>query len=109
MTLADDIATDMADLFDGTETVSLYDKSANTTDSSVTALPRQIRRTEIEAAVELGLQPIDCIWHVQTSTTDIVPEPGDEITDTSSNVWTILASSKDTLGTRYKCACRLQE
>jgi hypothetical protein len=37
MTLAADIAGDMAD-FDGIETVSLYSASANTTDSAVTAL-----------------------------------------------------------------------
>jgi hypothetical protein len=107
MTLATDIAGDMAD-FDGLETVSLFDVSANTTDASVSALRRAVNYSPTQAGGSLGVKPTKTVWHIQQSTTDIVPDEGDTITDASSVVWTIDSVDKATLGTRWRCPCTQQ-
>ena len=107
MTLATDIASDMA-TFDGLETVTLYDQSANTSDTSVSALRRALSHREVQLNGPIGIEPSDVACHVQANTTAIVPVPGDSITDSGSVVFTILSVSKDTLGSRYRCVCRQQ-
>ena len=106
MTLAADLAADMAD-FDGVETVSLHDVSANTTDASVTGLRRAVDQN-LQPGGALGVQPQLAVWHIQQSTTSIVPAIGDTITDSSSVVWTIDSVQKATLGTRWRCPCTQQ-
>ncbi|MHC4526412.1 MAG: hypothetical protein ACYS29_00935 [Planctomycetota bacterium] len=108
MALADDIASDLAD-FDGTETVSLYDQSANTTDSSVTALRRVLSHRDVQMGSPLGLEPDDTVFHLQLNTTSIVPTGGDKITDSGSVLYTILSAHKETLNTRWRCICRQQK
>ena len=107
MTLADDIAGDMAD-FDGLETVSLYDVSANTTDASVSALRRAVNYSPTQAGGSFGVNPTKTVFHIQTSTTAIIPAEGDTITDSASTVWTIDSVDKATLGTRWRCPCTEQ-
>lgn len=108
MTLATEIASDMAD-FDGLETVSLYDQSADTTDTTVTALRRSLSHREVQLGAPLGIEPHDVVFHLQANTTAIVPENGDTITDSDSVVFQVLSVSKDTLETRWRCVCRQQK
>ncbi len=110
MTLATDIAGDMAQM-DGIETVTLtgYRSGSTVTDTSVTALRRQLSHRELQLGGPVGLEPTDMVWHLQENTiTTIVPAPGDTITDGDSVVWTILSASKETLGTRWRCPSRRQ-
>jgi len=108
MVLSTDIASDMA-TFDGTETVSLWDASANTTDSSVTALRRALSHREVMLNGPVGIEPDDLVFHLQGNTTAITPTSGDTITDSGSVVYTILSVSKETLGTRWRCVSRQQK
>jgi hypothetical protein len=108
MAIQDDIASDLTD-FDWTETVTLYDQSANTSDTSVTALRRALNHRDMMMIGPAGLEPDDITFHIQVNTTAIVPTDGDTITDGDSNVYTILSVVKATLGTRWRCACRLQK
>ncbi len=110
MTLATDIANDMADM-DGIETVTLtgYRSGSTVTDTSVTALRRALSHREVDAGGPVGLDPSDLVWHLQANTiTTIVPAPGDTITDGDSVVWTVISASKETLGTRWRCLTRKQ-
>lgn len=107
MTLADDIAGDLAD-FDGVETVSLYSAAGNTTDSAVTALRHAIQYRDLQLGAPVGVEPTDTAFNLQASTVTTAPKQGDTITDSSNTVWTVLNVQKVTLGTRYRCACREQ-
>jgi len=107
MTLASSIANDLA-AFDGIETVTLGDVSAGTTDTSVTALRRELTFREVAMGGPLGTESGDITWHLQANTTAIVPANGDTITDGDSVVWTILSVTKTTLGSRWRCVCRKQ-
>ena len=107
MTLATDIASDLAD-FDGVETVSLYDQSADTTDASVTALRGPLSHRELQQGGPLGIEPHDVVFNIQANTTSIVPQPGDTITDGDNIVFQVLSVDKKTLGTRWRCVCRQQ-
>ena len=107
MTLATDIASDMVQ-FDGLETVTLYDQSANTSDASVSALRRALSHREVQLNGPVGIESSDVAFHIQVNTTAIVPVPGDTITDSGSTVFSILSVSKDALGTRFRCLCRQQ-
>jgi hypothetical protein len=108
MALADDIASDLAD-FDGAETVSLYDASANTTDSAVTALRRVLSHRDVQMGAPLGVEPDDIVFHLQQNTTSIVPTGGDTITDSGGTVFSIASVNKETLGTRWRCICRQEK
>lgn len=108
MTLATDIASDMVD-FDGIETVSLYDQSADVTDATVTALRRALSHREVQLGAPLGIEAHDIVFHLQANTTSIVPQNGDTITNGDSVVFQILSVSKDTLGTRWRCVSRQQK
>lgn len=108
MTLATDIASDLAD-FDEVETVSLYDQSADTTDATVTALRRRLSHREVQLGIPLGIEASDIVFHLQANTTAIVPQSGDTITDGDSIVFRVLSVGKETLGTRWRCACRQQK
>ncbi|KKN80768.1 hypothetical protein LCGC14_0325740 [marine sediment metagenome] len=108
MTLATDIASDLATM-DGIETVTLYDASADTTDTSVTALRRALSHREVQLGFPAGIEARDVAFHLQANTTAIVPVAGDTITDSGSVVFTILSVSKDTLGTRWRCLCRQEK
>ena len=102
MTLATDIATDLAG-FDEAETVSLYSQATNTTDSTVTALQRTILQS---AGGEI--EPRDTVWHLQADTATSPPVPGDVITDAAGVAYTITAVSTQVLGTIYRCQCTEQ-
>lgn len=109
MALADDIASDLASM-DGTETVSLYDASANTTDATVTALRGPLSHREVLGGHAIGIEPKDVVFQLQANTTSIVPAPGDAITDSTSVVFNIVGPvAKVTLGTRWRCVCKQQE
>ena len=107
MTLAADIANDMA-TFDGIETVSLYDKSGDTTDATVTGLRRALSHREVQLGGSVGINPTDTVWHLQANTTDIVPDVGDTITDGDAVVYTILSVESATLRTRWRLVTRKQ-
>ncbi len=98
----------MADM-DGIETVSLYDQSADTIDSSVTGLRRALTYRDVMLGGSIGLEPTGCAWHLQANTTSITPEAGDKITDSGSIAYTILSVSQETLKTRWRCLCNLQK
>ncbi len=108
MTLATDIASDLED-FDGVETVSLHDQSADTTDATVTALRGLLSHREVQQGGPLGIEAHDVVFNLQANTTSIVPEPGDTITDGDSVVFQVLSVNKMTLGTRWRCVCRQQK
>jgi len=58
---------------------------------------------------ELNLLPGDLVWHLpNTNMGAAVPKVGDTITDSTSVIWAVLAVSKDTLGTRWRCITRQQ-
>ena len=105
MTLADDIASDLASVAI-TETVTLTDSSANTSDASVTALRSPLNKRELAAGGPAGVSPGDIGFSIQANTTSIVPARGDYITDASSNAYTIVSVDTRTLQTVYRCLCR---
>ena len=109
MTFATDIANDY-EVFDGTETVT-YSNVANgavsSTDATVPgALRRNVQKSQLGG--ELALTPQDLVWHLPVATLTGTPKVGDTITDSGSVVWNMLAVSKDTLGTRWRCITRQQ-
>jgi hypothetical protein len=73
---------------DGTEIVSVLDVSANTTDSSVTAMNGT--RIVLEASGSPApSDPVKMEWTLYAATMSFVPAPGDKITDSESTIWTI--------------------
>lgn len=110
MTLATDIANDYT-AFDGAEAVTfsvVVNNAVSATVSVSSALRRALTKQAGQlSAAGLALEPEDVSFHLPVSLlSGNTPKPGDLITDASSVVFTILAATKATLGTRYACVCR---
>lgn len=59
------------------------------------------------ARAGLALESQDQVFHLPAVTlAGLTPRPGDQITDSSGAIWTILAAERATLGTRWACRCR---
>ncbi len=103
MTLATDIADDMADV-DNLETITL--SVGGVSDSSVSAFRRAATYMEVQAGGSVGLDSDDLAWNIQANTTTLVPTGGATITDGDSVVWRVLSVQGLTLSTRWRCMCR---
>ncbi len=110
MAFANDIADDM-ETFDGIEQITLAIQ--NHPDDSgkvygVNALQRPLSKREMSGGI-IGIEPSDTVFHLQANTLDDVkPQQRDVIEQEDGTRWTILATSRETLGTRWRCICRLQ-
>lgn len=110
MALATDIAADYT-AFDGAEAITFASvvNGATTVSLAVaSALRRALTKQAPQlSAAGLALEPGDVVFHVpNTLLSGNVPKPGDLITDAANVVFTILAATKATLGTRWACVCR---
>lgn len=102
MSLATDIADDYL-FFDGVETVTF----AGVT--TVKALREPLSRSEVAFGPQIGISPSDVAINLWVSTMGgNTPQPGDTITDASSNVYQILSCQLATLQTRWRCLCKKQ-
>lgn len=108
MALSDDIASDM-ETFDGLETITLFDQSANVSNNAVSALRRNLSFQDVVLGGNLGLESTSTNWHIQANTTNIAPQEGDRITSAGGVNHTVLSVNFDTFTTRYKCVCNLQQ
>lgn len=110
MAFADDIAGDYV-IFDGGETVTLRQiRSTGGTNVSITnAINQPLSRRLLAALGNVNLDGQERAWslnNTQVGSAGVVP--GDKITDASSNLWAVIYSTRETLGTRWDCVCRLE-
>lgn len=99
------------EIFDGLEAVTfkrVTDGSVASSTAIASALRMAITRQSNQlTAAGLSLEPGDLAFHLPAELLGAEkPKPGDLIEDASGVVYTILASTKATLGTRYACVCR---
>lgn len=107
--LSSDIASDCT-LLDGSESVSvtLRRPEGRTTIVVDGALRRTISR-DAKAFDGVTLIGDETVWHIPHAPLGIgqALQPGDSIA-AGNEVWSIVASQHETLGTRWRCACRKQ-
>ena len=104
MSVALDIANDMAEVVDNLEGVTL--READDTEHGVTYALRRVLTTSEKEASDGKYQSGDIVWHFPASSVAVEPVPGAKIIDGESNLWTILDASLATLSNRYRCVCR---
>lgn len=110
MTMAADIAGDWQHMGDVIEDVTHTDATDAGTDSCK-AHRAELSFREISANDMVGLEPTDIVWIVWAETLTPVPTQGDTLTDSASDVWSILALTAVTIGAtviKYRCICRKQ-
>lgn len=110
MAFADDIAGDYV-IFDGGESVTLRQvRSTGGTNVSITnAINQPMTRRLLAALGNVNLDGQERVWSLNdTQVGSVGVAPGDKITDASSNLWEIIYVSRETLGERWDCVCRLQ-
>lgn len=110
MAFAADIAGDYT-IFDGGETVTLRQiRSTGGTNVSITnAVNQPLSRRLLQVLSGVGLDGQERVWslnNTQVGSAGVVS--GDKITDASSNLWAVLYVTRETLGTRWDCVCRLE-
>jgi hypothetical protein len=111
MTLATDIANDYI-FIDGIEDVTFQARLANQSASGsavagVKALARVVNYRSRQDFESVGLTSTDLVFHLWDSTlSGNSPKEDDTITRADGSVWTILAASLETLGTRWRCPAR---
>lgn len=110
MALADDIAADYRHV-DGIERVT-FDDGVNST-ATVQAHREKLSFREATLGGPVGIGPQDIVWVVWSATLgDVEPCRLATITDSESNVWTVLSLTETALGTtsiHWRCICRKQE
>ena len=110
MSIAFDLAGDGA-AFDGLEAVT-FRRVVDGSVAASTAIASALRRAAVRNAAQLtaaglALEPGDLTFHLPAELLGTEkPAPGDLVEDASGVVYTILASTKATFGTRYACVCR---
>lgn len=111
MTIESDIAGDYA-LIDGTETVTLTPVNrspSEAADTSVIALVGNVTQRQIMRLQEVGILPTDLSITMWKNTMGaIVPRPGDTVTRSDGNVFTILDAMYKAFDSKWECACRKQ-
>jgi len=110
MTWLDDLPNDYS-AFDGLESVTLTPLADGATPiSGVQALRHTERQSPLAPlAGPLAMEPREAIFSLFTATlADAIPGCGDTITDAAADIWTITASERLTLGSRWRVTCRRQ-
>jgi hypothetical protein len=103
--MAADLISDYS-LIDGIETVSVFDVSGNTTDSSVSALAGNVTVIESSGTYVSAPDTKGCQWTLYAATISFVPAPGDKITDGGGQAWTVRSvETVSILSADYKYIC----
>ena len=105
MTIQFNASSDLGDVIDGLEAVTLRRRESGAIVSVSTALCRQ--RTAVEAEPSGGwAQKADADWYLQLPTGEVAPEVGDVVIDATGNHWTVLNIEQQSLLDRWKCMTR---
>lgn len=108
MDLGEAIQTDY-ELIDGIEYVSVYDESTAATDTNVAAKRSQLSYRELAFGGGAGYDATDVMWRLWADTIAFDPRPGDTITDSSSEVWSVQSVASGRVGgtiITYRCVCK---
>lgn len=105
MTLAADIAGDMADM-DGYEAMTLKPRNPTASDVSCYGIKGPLRKMQLAILGGMGLGPSDLSVNIDASTaSSTVPKQGDKLT-IGSTTYTIELVEVVTVGNRYRCVAR---
>ena len=104
MTVSFNPIDDMA-IMDGLETVTVQSHDGTFTDTADNSIHRRISNSEAEASNGRFIRD-DVVFHVPKQELNFTPYAGCRLTDASGIVWSILSAHVETIGTRWRLACR---
>jgi hypothetical protein len=102
MSVGFDPSTDLVDVADGLEAVTLIPRRASEGTTIAHALPRMVSLREAAASGGQYTQA-DVRWHLPVEEYATRPALGDVIQDGDGTRWTVLEVEKATMGTRWGC------
>lgn len=97
-------ATDLSDVVDGLESVTLRRRDGLATTAIQVARRVRTENREAEASAGQALQT-DATWYLQLEGA-VTPQIGDTLVDQQGSHWTILAAEYSVLLARWKCTAR---
>ncbi len=105
MSVQFDPADDFSNVVDGREAVTVRRPGSSAVSSTSSALRRAV--TTHEAETSRGEYTLsDVVWHLPAGDISSPPSPADVIVDGDAARWTILAVTRTTADSRWRCVCR---